>query len=92
LKKIFERWTFQQGGALDSMAKASLMGLHLVSGIIVGCVIGYFLDKWLNTSPWFMLTFLLLGIAAGFLNVYRDTKRLLKYQEKLDAPKDKTEN
>ena len=32
-------------GLFDSLGRASVMGLHMVSGIIVGCLLGYWLDK-----------------------------------------------
>lgn len=48
--------------------------VELVSGILVGGGIGYVLDKLLSTFPLFMVIFLLLGGAAGFLNVYRTAK------------------
>ena len=63
----------------DAAGRASVMGLHLVSGIIVGGVIGYALDSWLNTGPWGLLFFLVVGIAAGFRNMWRDAKRLMQF-------------
>lgn len=87
LKKFLDRWKPRDGGALDSIGKASVIGLHLVSGIIVGAVIGYFLDKWLGTGPWLKIVFFIIGVAAGFLNVYRDTVRLLQMQDKQNARK-----
>ncbi|MDR2051210.1 MAG: AtpZ/AtpI family protein [Deltaproteobacteria bacterium] len=81
-KKLLERWNLREGGIFDSAGKASVIGLHLVSGMAVGGIIGYFLDKWLHTSPWMKLIFFILGVIAGFRNVYLDTKLLLKAQEK----------
>lgn len=43
----------------------------LVAGLFVGAVIGYFLDEALNSSPLFLLIFLIIGMAAGFMNIYR---------------------
>lgn len=60
------------------MATTGVIGLHLVSGPVVGFAIGYGLDVWLGTSPWCKIIFLLVGIGAGFLNVYRDTQALLR--------------
>jgi ATP synthase protein I len=74
-----------KGGVFNGLGRASVIGLHLVSGMIVGGVIGYYLDKWLDTSPWLKLIFFLLGIAAGFRNVYLDTRILLKEQDAADA-------
>lgn len=44
---------------------------HMVAGLAGGAAIGYFLDTWLDTSPWFLVAFFFLGSAAGILNVYR---------------------
>jgi len=47
------------------------LGMEFTSGILVGVLIGYFIDKWLDTAPWGMVGFIFLGSAAGFLNIYR---------------------
>ena len=67
---------------LTAIGKASVMGLHMVTGTLVGGVIGWFLDDWLGTSPWLFLLFFIFGVAAGFLNVLKDLKILLKAQER----------
>ena len=38
--------------------------------IVIGYAIGYFLDRWLDTS-FLKIVFLLFGIAAGFVTFYR---------------------
>ncbi len=58
------------------------IGLHLVSGIIVGTFVGYMLDKFFNTSPWMTIIFFFLGIIAGFYNMYKDAKRYIEKEEK----------
>ncbi len=47
------------------------IGVELVAALVIGVGFGLFLDSWLETKPWFMLTFFLLGAAAGLFNVYR---------------------
>lgn len=71
-----------QHDGLKASATSGVIGLHLVSGPLVGFAIGYGLDAWLGTSPWCKLIFLFVGIGAGFLNVYRDTRQLMR---KMDA-------
>ncbi|MGC1401304.1 MAG: AtpZ/AtpI family protein [Thermodesulfobacteriota bacterium] len=39
---------------------------------------GYYLDKWFQTSPVFFLIFMVLGIVAGFRNIYVIMKRTEK--------------
>ncbi|MBM3608565.1 MAG: AtpZ/AtpI family protein [Alphaproteobacteria bacterium] len=55
--------------------RAMSLGLRVltefVAGVVAGGVLGWLLDKWLSTSPWFLLIFGAFGTAAGFLNVYR---------------------
>jgi ATP synthase protein I len=47
------------------------VGLTLVISTVLGLAGGYYLDGWLGTKPWLTLVGLLLGIAAGFVNLFR---------------------
>lgn len=47
------------------------LSTELVAGVLVGAAIGWLIDRWLGISPWGMIVFLLLGFAAGVLNVMR---------------------
>ena len=47
------------------------IGTELVVAVIVGGFIGFILDSWLNTKPWFIIIFLFLGNAAGLWNIFR---------------------
>jgi ATP synthase protein I len=49
----------------------SRVATELLAGLLVGAGIGWTLDKWLNTNPWFLILFFLLGGAAGILNLWR---------------------
>ena len=39
--------------------------------MLVGAGLGWLIDRWLGISPWGLIVFLLLGFAAGVLNVMR---------------------
>lgn len=47
------------------------IGTELVAALAVGLFIGYWLDIWLETTPWMMVVFFFLGSGAGIMNVYR---------------------
>ena len=47
----------------------------LVGGIIFLGGIGYAVDRWRGTSPWFLLAGLLLGIVVGFYELVRTVYR-----------------
>ena len=58
-------------GWIRQVGVLSGVGLTLVISTVLGLYGGRVLDRWLGTSPWLMLVGLLLGIAAGFLNLFR---------------------
>ena len=47
------------------------IAVELVASVAVGFGLGFALDRWLGTGPWLLLVFLILGFAAGVLNVQR---------------------
>jgi ATP synthase protein I len=52
-------------------ARGFRLSSELVAGVVVGAGLGLLTDHWLGTSPWGLIIFLLLGFAAGVLNVVR---------------------
>lgn len=64
--------------AIKLLAIASTMGISMVLATVIGLAIGYYLDVWLGTKPWLLLTFLLIGIVAGFRNLYVIMKKVQK--------------
>ena len=48
---------------------AAAAGYTLMGAIVLLGGIGYVLDAWLGTSPWFLLTGLLLGLVVGFVEL-----------------------
>lgn len=55
----------------SAMARGFRLSAELVAGVLVGAMLGWLLDRWLGISPWGLIVFLLLGFAAGVLNVMR---------------------
>jgi ATP synthase protein I len=61
------------------LAIVSTMGISMALAIVIGIFIGYYLDKWFKTKyPYFFIIFMLLGIIAGFRNIYVIMKRTEK--------------
>ena len=54
-----------------SLAIGLKIASEFVSGVIVGAGIGWAIDKIAGTSPLFLIIFLMLGFAAGVMNVLR---------------------
>jgi ATP synthase protein I len=60
------------------MAYASSIGISMVLAIFGCFFIGRWVDRVLETEPYFTLLFLLIGIVAGFRNLYVLIKRFIK--------------
>ncbi len=63
---------------LRRLSELASLGLILPSSIAVGLFIGYFLDRWLGTAPWLLLSFTVLGIVSGLLSLLRALKKEMK--------------
>ena len=59
--------------------RASSIGLALVFSIFIGAFVGYLLDNYFETGYLFKIIGLIVGIIAGFRNVYVMGK---KFQDK----------
>jgi ATP synthase protein I len=55
----------------SALSLALRVGVELVSAVAVGTGIGLGADYWFKTGPWLMIIFIVIGIVAGMLNVYR---------------------
>lgn len=58
----------------EAMSLGMRAGGELVGSILVAGAIGYGLDRWLETGPWFLIGMLVLGIIAAFFNVWKTTQ------------------
>lgn len=66
-----------------AMGQAMKIAIELVVGIAVGGFIGKVLDDQFGTAPWLLIVFLMLGFAAGLLNIVRTARRLQAEAEPL---------
>jgi ATP synthase protein I len=70
--------------AVSQRARWALLtsiGIMFPVSITLGAAFGYFIDRKLGTLPWFSAIFLMFGIAAAFINLFK----ILNKFEKLDA-------
>jgi ATP synthase protein I len=50
--------------------------------VAIGLAIGYFLDRYFHTKPWFTIIFLILGVAAAFRSLASLAKEIDKRERK----------
>ncbi len=85
-KKAFD-FKFSSGWGLGARLATELLG-----GVVVGAGIGLVFDELLSTKPWFLIIFLMLGSAAGILNVYRTVSAMQKKEDAERAAKTAEKN
>lgn len=69
-------------GEAQMLGHASAVGLTFVVAIIMGLAAGWWLDKKLGTAPWLFLAGLVLGVAAGFKNLFIMSARMDRLADK----------
>ncbi|MFM9973437.1 MAG: AtpZ/AtpI family protein [Beijerinckiaceae bacterium] len=62
-------------GLGKALATGLRVSTELVAGVLVGGFIGWWIDRWLGTKPFGFLIMLLIGMVAGFWNVYKIAAR-----------------
>jgi len=71
------------GGA---MGQGFRFAAEIVITTVVGSAIGWQLDRWLGSKPWLLLLFMLLGLAAGFISLFRAVAAEQKLVDALPVP------
>jgi ATP synthase protein I len=60
-------------GASDGggLGRAMRLSTEFIGGVVAGALLGWVVDRLLGTSPWGLIILLMLGFAAGIMNVMR---------------------
>jgi ATP synthase protein I len=58
------------------LLRCSSIGLEMGFSVAIGLGIGYLLDYYFNTKPWFLLIFFFVGIAAAFRSLFSMIKNI----------------
>ena len=77
-KEIFKKGLNENEKRGLFMGSAFRLGTELVAAVAVGTIIGFILDNWFDTKPWFIITFFFVGVTAGIMNVIRVAKNMQK--------------
>jgi len=58
------------------LLRFSSIGLEMGLSVAIGVGIGYLLDSYLDTKPWFLLIFFFVGVAAAFRSLFSLMKKI----------------
>ncbi len=56
------------------VSKFSTVGLEMGFSVVIGLLMGIYLDRYLKTDPWMTIVFLLFGVIAAFRVIIRVAK------------------
>ncbi|MAJ66024.1 MAG: hypothetical protein EVA75_03785 [Candidatus Pelagibacterales bacterium] len=62
----------------SSLGIAMKLSTEMVAAVVVGTIIGFILDTWFDSKPWFIIIFFFVGVVAGITNVIRSAKLMQK--------------
>tara|TARA_A100001011_G_scaffold173292_1_gene182004 strand:- start:28694 stop:28966 length:273 start_codon:yes stop_codon:yes gene_type:complete len=63
---------------VSPLGQAMKMGTEFVAAVFVASFMGFYIDKWLETTPIFIIFFFIVGSVAGIFNVVRSSKMINK--------------
>lgn len=73
------------GRSTGQMGLGFRISVEMLATLAVGTGMGFVLDRWLGTSPWLTLVFLMLGAAAGMRNAIRVATRISAERSKTET-------
>jgi len=59
----------------SKLTAAMAAGGIVTSNIAGGVILGYLLDRWLNTSPWLLMAGVVLGLVGALIGIYKVSSR-----------------
>lgn len=67
--------------AVSTLGKAYSIGFEFAAAVAGFCIIGFFIDRWLGSTPKALITGAVLGIIGAMYNLIRQALRLTKRTE-----------
>ena len=83
-RRVSSPETSQRTSSVRGYGQAMRLSSEFIAGILVGAALGWSVDQLLGISPWGLIVFLMLGFAAGVLNLLRAAKMVEDPNERFD--------
>lgn len=74
--------------AVKNLAYLTQVAFLMLTPIIGGIYLGNFLDDKLNSSPWFLLLGVIMGVGTAFMSLYKFVMKVVRTSEE-DKKKEK---
>jgi ATP synthase protein I len=66
----------QQNEFQRALAFFLQISVTIIACVALGIFLGWFLDRWLNTTPWLMMVCTFCGVAAAFKSIFDFAKKV----------------
>lgn len=76
MSEAADRTASHRRGALRGLDQSSVMGVELISATLTWAALGWLVDRWLGTDPWFLAIGAIVGNAAGIYLVWLRGRRM----------------
>ena len=68
----------KSGSALRGVGVAAALSTQLIVSVVLGFLLGRWLDGVLHTGPWLTIAGVMVGIVAGFVGLFQLSRALSK--------------
>ena len=95
MEKIGGRPNHRRDSQTPLLRRAGLylgVAFELPGTVIGGLAVGYFLDEYLGTSPWFLISLTALAFVGAFVRLIRWVKFFARNRNGSNGPPDYTED
>ena len=69
----------------EAMSEGWVGGGSFLGSVLSGTLVGWLVDNWLGTAPWFVVGGIILGSYTGFMRVWQYSRRMLPDDERGDT-------
>ena len=66
----------QKNEFMQAMSVLLQIGITIIACLAIGIFIGWLLDRLFGTSPWLLMVFTFIGIAAAFKSIFDFAKKI----------------
>jgi|TARA_B100001964_G_scaffold100147_1_gene111938 ATP synthase protein I len=79
---VFKKYDTDSIKMLRDLASIGSFGFLMAGAVLLGYFAGDFLDDYFDTSPTFLILFLVLGVVGGFMEYLKIIKKVINKKNK----------
>lgn len=69
----------------SALTEGWMGGGTFLGSVLSGALVGWLLDNWLGTDPWFVVGGIVVGAYSGFMRMWELSKKMLPPEQRDDS-------